>query len=404
VSPDGKYLVFLRDFYWSETSVLLFDIAKKKIIRLFEWDYPLQWIGWSHDSQAVFFNDAPRNIIKFSINDRTFQTILKHNNLAHSLVQSPNKSDYVFVEAKNKQKLWQLSLADNSNTSEQVSHSLTRNGVNLYPKFANHSDTLAYMSLRTGQPELFLKIGREPEQQITHLPYWLLHEDLQWSPDDNKLLTIVRSGIYSFNLQSGIVTQHTMSVSTSNPHRLIATAANWSSDGQWIYFASDRDGDWQIWKIPADGDKLIYQEYGIDTEYVQDSVEHIQKVTTQGGLYAQESKDGKYLYYSKYHQTGIWRIDLRSENPHEILILSEISLINGRNWLLGKQGIYYNTQKNDVNEIRYFDFESKNTILLNRSNSRQSRFFTINAQETKMVISQNDGLTSNILTAKHNDE
>ena len=33
------------------------------------------------------------------------------------------------------------------------------------------------------------------------------------------------------------------------------TRPSWSLDGRWIYFASDRTGDWQIWKMPSAGGK-----------------------------------------------------------------------------------------------------------------------------------------------------
>ena len=31
----------------------------------------------------------------------------------------------------------------------------------------------------------------------------------------------------------------------------------WSKDGRWIFFGSDRGGDWQIWKIPAGGGQAL---------------------------------------------------------------------------------------------------------------------------------------------------
>jgi Tol biopolymer transport system component len=65
---------------------------------------------------------------------------------------------------------------------------------------------------------------------------------------------------------------------------------SWSRDGRWIYFGSNRTGDWQVWKIPSEGGTAI-------------------KVTSQGGREAFESTDGQWLYYTKYPPTqGIWRV------------------------------------------------------------------------------------------------
>jgi hypothetical protein len=33
--------------------------------------------------------------------------------------------------------------------------------------------------------------------------------------------------------------------------------ASWSRDGKWIYFTSNRSGQWQIWKMPSDGGEPV---------------------------------------------------------------------------------------------------------------------------------------------------
>jgi Tol biopolymer transport system component/DNA-binding winged helix-turn-helix (wHTH) protein len=54
---------------------------------------------------------------------------------------------------------------------------------------------------------------------------------------------------------------------------------NWSHDGRWIYFSSDRAGESQIWKIPAEGGEPI-------------------QLTRAGGLRPRESADGRFVYYA----------------------------------------------------------------------------------------------------------
>ncbi|MFL6449478.1 MAG: hypothetical protein ACJ746_17625 [Bryobacteraceae bacterium] len=64
--------------------------------------------------------------------------------------------------------------------------------------------------------------------------------------------------------------------------------ASWSHDGKWIYFESDRSGVFQIWKVPFAGGTAV-------------------QVTKDGGADAFESRDGKFVYYTKWEQRGIWR-------------------------------------------------------------------------------------------------
>ena len=58
---------------------------------------------------------------------------------------------------------------------------------------------------------------------------------------------------------------------------------SWSADGGWIYFASNRSGEMQIWKVPFS-----------DTEETAEPTQ----VTRSGGFAAFESGDGKFLYHT----------------------------------------------------------------------------------------------------------
>ncbi len=76
-------------------------------------------------------------------------------------------------------------------------------------------------------------------------------------------------------------------------------AANWSRDGKWIYFYSGHDGGaYQIWKMPFAGGSPV-------------------RVTTNGGVYAIESEDGRFLYYAKSRVWGLETIlgDRRGITP-----------------------------------------------------------------------------------------
>ena len=60
---------------------------------------------------------------------------------------------------------------------------------------------------------------------------------------------------------------------------------SWSRDGKWIYFDSDRSGQWRIWKAPVEGGSAV-------------------QVTQKTGGAAFESVDGKYLYFTEHSGNG----------------------------------------------------------------------------------------------------
>ncbi len=119
-------------------------------------------------------------------------------------------------------------------------------------------------------------------------------------------------------------------------------APNWSRDGQWIYFYSDHDGrPFQLWKVPFKGGPPV-------------------RVTKNGGIYAIESDDGRFLYYSKFTQPGIWKMPLNG--GEEILVLDQPAGFHWYNWALTRNGIYFLTEDPLNGKIKFFDFATGKTI------------------------------------------
>jgi Tol biopolymer transport system component len=121
----------------------------------------------------------------------------------------------------------------------------------------------------------------------------------RWSPDGNYIV---------FEFQSQRYYQiYVVEVPGGRP-RLVPTfpgaddgAPNWSRDGQWIYFYSDHEkGPFQLWKVPFKGGSPV-------------------QVTRNGGVYAIESDDGRFLYYSKIEQPGIWKMPLNGGDETRVL-------------------------------------------------------------------------------------
>ena len=83
--------------------------------------------------------------------------------------------------------------------------------------------------------------------------------------------------------------------SGDKPTRLTSDQADdfsprWSRDGRWIYFASNRSGEYQVWKVPAAGGEAV-------------------RVTRKGGFVALESPDSQWVYYTKtLVASGLWRV------------------------------------------------------------------------------------------------
>jgi Tol biopolymer transport system component len=92
---------------------------------------------------------------------------------------------------------------------------------------------------------------------------------------------------------------------------------SWSRDGRWIYFASDRSGSWQVWKMPSEGGEAS-------------------RVTSAGGFAASESTDGKWLYYTRSWSPGLWRMPIGGGAEKRVLDVPQCNKL----WVIADDGIY----------------------------------------------------------------
>src|SRR5262249_16471226 len=123
-------------------------------------------------------------------------------------------------------------------------------------------------------------------------------------------------------------------------HKADDATPSWSRDGKWIYFSSDRSGEYQIWKMPAEGGAAVQGTRG-------------------GGVYAREALDGKWLYFSKFGGEpdamgdGLWKVPMGG--GEEIRILDR--KVNWGSWDLAPAGIYFLTNKLSGGKWREWSIE-----------------------------------------------
>jgi Tol biopolymer transport system component len=133
------------------------------------------------------------------------------------------------------------------------------------------------MSDRSGSQEIWVT---DPEGhssvQLTHFGGPMVGSP-SWSPEGSKVAFDSNCQIYVIGVDGGIPGQLTRFGENCAP--------SWSRDGKFIYFGSNRSGDFQIWRTSALSEETASQP--------------AVQVTQGGGFRGFESADGRYLYYAK---------------------------------------------------------------------------------------------------------
>ena len=195
--------------------------------------------------------------------------------------------------------------------------------LQLDPQYSPDGRSIAYGSNRSGSWEIWASdADGSTATQLTHFggpvagtPRWARDGSaiaFDSRPNENPDIFVIRP-------DGGGLRRITTSASED-------VVPSWSRDGKWVYFASNRSGRFQIWKVAAASGESA------STPAIQ--------VTRGGGFNGIESPDGKYLYFNKDRGTGaLWRLSLEPGTGAEQPVME--SLQDWGWWALGPEGIFF---------------------------------------------------------------
>ncbi len=202
----------------------------------------------------------------------------------------------------------------------------------------------------------------------------------RWSPDGRYIAFEFhpgeRSEIYIVEVPGG-VPQLVQTIPGSDN-----LSPSWSHDGKWLYFASKRGAEpFQIWRMPFRGGSPV-------------------RLTKNGGISPEESPDGRYLYYVKYEQGGLWRMPM--EGGEESKIVDDFSGGSWPDWALRPNGIYFlKYGKFPQVSIALFEFGTGKTIPIWSLEKEPGWGLSMSSDGKSIVYVQNEFSESNLMLVRN---
>lgn len=139
---------------------------------------------------------------------------------------------------------------------------------------------MAFVSDRGGAPEVWLSDGTKAKQ-LTHFGDAYIHTP-KLAPDGQTIaFSAPQRGHFNLYLVDRNGVQKRLTDHVAND-----MSPAWSSDGRSIYFASDRDGAWRVWRIDVETGKVTrIAETPARAVYVLNAQELVTVDPVKGGLY-----------------------------------------------------------------------------------------------------------------------
>jgi len=165
------------------------------------------------------------------------------------------------------------------------------------PSFARDGLRFAFQSQRSGFQEIWMAAGDGTgAHPLTH-GNGPLTGSPSWGHQHDEVLFDSRIGghshIFAIHATGGSPRQLTNGDFNDITPR-------WSTDDNTVYFRSNRGGRWQLWRVDRNGGSP-------------------QPVTTGDGIVPQESPDGKFLYFARGGEAGIWRVPIQGGPETQVL-------------------------------------------------------------------------------------
>jgi Tol biopolymer transport system component len=192
--------------------------------------------------------------------------------------------------------------------------------ADLFPKHSPDGRRIAFQSGRAGggfqdQAVWLADVDGSNATRLTRGP-GVLQGSPSWSPDGQWVAFDAGSEIGKMAIWVIRTDGSGLRQVTRGPGK--GAVPSWSRDGRFIYFASDRTGRYEVWRVAVEG----------GTE---------EQLTSEGGICPVESPDGRTLYYQAAERGALLARPTSGGRPRTVLPC----VPTGESWAVGPRGIVH---------------------------------------------------------------
>lgn len=325
-SPDGQRLAFIRSESESNADLYLLSLNGGSPRRLTSDRCRVRGIVWSSDGKSLIFSSERSGepaLWRIAVESGVIERVPQVREAAVLPAISAKTGNLAYVRWPLREEIVRISLQPALGSRQEAIaepagvESFSQDASN--PEFSPDGSRVAFSAGAPDRNKIWVA-DADGKNAVALTNEGGYSGSPRWSPDGRFIAFDFRA-----TNNFGVYDAFVVDAKGGKPRALTTgpgqnTRPAWSSDGRSLYFASDRSGTQQIWKIPAEG--------GV-----------ARQITRNGGSEAEESLDGRTLYYSRRSVPGLWSIP--ADGGAETLVIPDLQWENSRNWTVMPGAIYY---------------------------------------------------------------
>jgi Tol biopolymer transport system component/DNA-binding winged helix-turn-helix (wHTH) protein len=335
VSPDGKKIAFTRASETAVRDIWWIALADGKPHQLTHDRMNIDSLTWSADSASVIFSSnrgGKYALWQMALNGAGPRRLTVGTEDAYQPTVGWHTGKLAYTQGS---AIWSIMKV----SAEGETAVLSSTQQDSAPALSPDGRWFAIQSLRSGSQEIWVaSIDGTQLRQLTFLGGPLTGSPA-WSHDGQSILFDSRPDTHSHIFMVPAAGGQPRQLTFGDGNDIIP---RFSQDDATIYFRSNRAGRWQLFRMPAGGGEP-------------------QPVTSKDGIVPQESPDGRYLYYARGDQDGLWRVPVAG--GAEVQVLPQPSAGFWGYWQVTPRGIFYLDRTGPAPQIRLFNPATRQTTL-----------------------------------------
>ncbi len=287
-SPDGKRIAFTRASETAVRDIFWIDLGDGSLHQLTHDRMNIDSLAWSHDSASILFSSnrgGKYSLWSMALAAKEPERLPFGTEDSFQPTVGPELGELAYTQGS---AIWSIDrlgsgLGPGDAPGTTVLSSTQQDSA---PSLSPDGRFFAFQSRRSGNQEVWIaSVNGDTVRQLT-MAGGPVTGSPSWSHHGNTILFDSRpdghSHIFAVDAAGGRATQLTF----GNNNDIVP---RWSTDDGTVFFRSNRGGRWQLWRVSARGGEP-------------------QPVTTGDGIAPQQSLDGRWLYYTRGDDAGIWRV------------------------------------------------------------------------------------------------